>query len=99
MTEPASARRERRKSPRRRVLKGGKAIVANQHSVIDCTIRDVSDKGARLACGQVSALPPEFLLVFVTEHEMRDVRVVWRAADELGVEFVSPPRSTGHLRL
>jgi hypothetical protein len=39
---------EKRKTQRRRVLKEGKIIFADGMRVIDCTIRDMSDSGARL---------------------------------------------------
>jgi hypothetical protein len=91
MSESGSARPERRRWPRRRVLKRGKILYYDRPSVIDCTIRDISEGGARLLCSQSGLLPKEFFLVFVVEKEMRNARIVWRTAEELGVEFLSPP--------
>lgn len=90
MSDAGSARPERRRWPRKRVLKRGKILFHDRPSVIDCTIRDVSEGGARLVCSQAGLLPREFFLVFVVEKEMRNVRIIWRTAEELGVEYLSP---------
>lgn len=42
---------DKRKAQRQRVLKGGKIIFANGSFTVDCTIRNLSDKGARLRGG------------------------------------------------
>ncbi len=90
MSEAGDSRPERRRWPRKRVLKRGKILYFDRPSVIDCTIRDVSEGGARLVCSQAGLLPKEFYLVFVIEKEMRKARIVWRTAEELGVEFTAP---------
>ncbi|WP_395688756.1 PilZ domain-containing protein [Aestuariivirga sp.] len=89
MSDAGVSRPERRRSPRRRVLKRGKILFHDRPSVIDCTIRDISEGGARLLCSQAGLLPKEFFLVFVVEKEMRNVRIIWRTSEELGVEFLS----------
>lgn len=90
---------ERRAHPRHRVLKRAKAVFNGNNSVIDCVMRDLSQGGARLSCGSVAQLPDAFLLVFVAEREMRDVRVAWRSLSEVGVQFLSPPRPALRLLL
>jgi hypothetical protein len=89
---------ERREHPRHRVFKRVKAIFDNR-SVIDCVMRDLSVGGARLTCRQAALLPERFQLVFMTERDMRDVRVAWRGIDEIGVQFTTPPRKALHLLL
>ena len=39
---------DRRKTPRKRLLKEGKIVYADGLRVLDCTIRDMSAEGARL---------------------------------------------------
>jgi hypothetical protein len=90
---------ERRGSPRVRVLKKGKLIHSNNVSVFDCTIRDISDTGARLICEQTGLLPNELQLVFHAIREVRYVRVVWRRNGELGVQFLTPPRPASNLHI
>ena len=99
MTAAHAISHERRAHPRRRVLKKVKAVFNANRSVFDCIMRDVSTGGARLSCTQATQLPDSFALVFMTEREMRDVRVVWRSLNELGVAFQSPPRKALHLLL
>ncbi|MFN4144137.1 PilZ domain-containing protein [Aestuariivirga sp.] len=92
MTESENPVAEKRGTRRVRVLKRVKAVLHNNRTVVDCTLRDVSPEGARLLCGDPAVLPNEFQLVFTSERQARDVRVVWRRPDQLGVMFVSEAR-------
>lgn len=91
MTAAQTIEPDRRRHVRRRVLKHGKALFNDQKSIIDCTVRDLSEGGARLSCSQALSLPNAFLLILVADRQMRKVRVAWRRAEELGVEFLSGP--------
>jgi hypothetical protein len=85
---------ERRRYRRHRVLKRGKAILHDKSTIIDCTIRDVSDGGARLQIGQFCIVPSRFRLGFVSDGVIREtfeVSVVWRHADQIGVAFLVAP--------
>lgn len=99
MNQPQTFHPERRLSPRTRVLKRGKAAYLNKLSVIDCTVRDLSHGGARIACYHAGFLPKEFLLVFMLDRTMRDVRVIWRRLNEVGVQFLAEARDASRLRL
>jgi hypothetical protein len=90
---------ERRSAPRVRLFKKGKLIHPNNTSVFDCIIRDLSDNGARLSCDQTGLLPNELQLMFHALREVRHVRVIWRRPGELGVQFLTPPRSVPNLHL
>jgi hypothetical protein len=90
---------ERRTSPRMKVFKKGKLILPNNISVFDCTIRDISETGARLTCEQTGMLPNELQLMFHAIREVRYVRVVWRRSGELGVQFLTPPRPASNLHI
>ena len=77
----------RRGSHRARVLKSGKIIVSDKAPKIDCTVRDLSDTGARLIFPSTTfGLPREFKLV-IGEGSPRSCRVAWRTEKELGVNF------------
>lgn len=55
----------------------------------ECTIIDISDRGARLFVNN-SDIPDRFCLVIVSDKVTRqECRVVWRLGGEVGVEFVS----------
>ncbi|MCJ2055498.1 PilZ domain-containing protein [Methylobacterium sp. J-048] len=78
---------DRRASPRRRTLLEGHIEIAGG-GAIDCTIRNLSDGGARLLVVSVIGVPDEFVLSFGAAAERRSARVVWRKETELGVAFV-----------
>ena len=85
-------RPELRTARRQRVLKLGKILHVNNASTIDCKIRDISESGARLICGQQVAVPNEFRFVTQSDNIERDAKVMWRKGDEVGISFTSPPR-------
>jgi hypothetical protein len=77
---------------RQRVLKQGKILLANNLSVVDCVVRDMSETGARLLCGDQAAVPGEFRLVTPSDSLMREAKVIWRRDGQLGVRFAGPAR-------
>ena len=78
---------ERRKAARSRVLKGAKIIFGNS-SVIDCTVRNVTNSGARVQIANTVDLPGDMGLTFDGGRSFRPCRVVWRSVTETGVEFI-----------
>ena len=98
MSGQIDAAENKRVSRRLRVLKQGKMLLPNNMTVIDCTIRDLSETGAKLICGDPGAIPNEFRLVFIAERQMRDVKVIWRRPEQLGVHFTSELRKAPLLK-
>jgi hypothetical protein len=79
---------EQRIEVRHRVLKSGRIIVGGKAPKIECTIRDLSDRGARLVVpSSTFGIPAEFLLV-IGEAAPRPCRVVRRTLSDIGVEFI-----------
>jgi hypothetical protein len=79
---------EQRSEPRHRVLKSGR-ITVGKGPKIDCTVRDISEHGARLIVpSSTFGIPANFLLA-IGEAAPRMCRVVRRTMTEIGVEFVS----------
>ena len=72
-----------------RVLKGAKIVSMNQWSVVDCKVRDLSETGAKLICGDQIAVANEFRFLLPSENTIRTAKVVWRRGDLLGIEFTS----------
>lgn len=83
---------ERRIAARRRVLKGAKAIYGGYTFMVDCTVRDVSESGARLRVMGSVTLPESFSLYSPETQTMRPVRVTWRKANEVGISFEGEAR-------
>lgn len=77
---------ERRGTFRRTTLKGGEIVFNNLRSTVNCTVRNLSDKGAKLKVSSVLGIPDSFELVLAGQ-ERRQARVIWRSLNEIGVEF------------
>jgi len=78
---------EKRAKQRQRVLKSAK-IRLNRGGIIDCTIRDISEGGARLRVASPLGIP-EFVELVFGDETARPCRVVWRKEAQIGVEFQS----------
>ncbi len=66
----------------------GRILFNNRSSVLSCTVRDLSETGARIYFADVSALPPEFEL----EIPSRGLRVrswlAWSRGANHGAQFL-----------
>ena len=86
-----------RSAKRQRVLKDGKIVFNSNSSVINCTIRDISETGARIICDNPGGVPDECRLVTLSDNVIRDAKVMWRRGDKVGLRFTgdarrAPPR-------
>ena len=84
---------DRRKVPRRRVLKEGKILYADGIRVFDCTIRDISENGARLLIANTMGLPDKFQLFEKSSGLLYPASIVWRQTNSIGVHFDGPATS------
>jgi hypothetical protein len=84
---------EKRKTARRRVLKEGKIVFADGMRVFDCTIRDMSEEGARLLIANTVGLPDTFQLYEKSSGMLYPVTVAWRQPNSIGVQFTGPATS------
>lgn len=83
---------EQRRALRRRVLKAGLVAYNERHSTLSCTVRDISDTGARVRVeGSISA-PDTFDLIIQIDGLEASCEVVWRNGSECGVRFLGAPR-------
>ena len=78
---------DKRGSPRRRVLKSAKIVYNDGYSVLDASLQDVSETGARIRLLTPAVLPDEFYLHLADGRKLR-VEIVWKNAATLGVRFV-----------
>ena len=81
---------EKRRGPRRRVLKGAIVAYNDRRSTMPCFVRDISDTGARLRMDCSMSPPDTFLLIIELDGIEVDCEVVWRKQPDLAVAFVSP---------
>lgn len=103
----AQPQNERRLSPRRRGLRAGKVATVDASRSGNCTIRNLSTRGAKLTLEGRESLPSGAWLIVTKEGLALRTRTVWRHGRELGVDFVeahdleraAPPQLTGLRRL
>jgi len=75
------------KSLPRRVLKAGRIIFNNYTSVIDCTVRSLSEDGAGIDVTASFGIPPKFVLAIRSDGFETQCRVVKQTERHLDVEF------------
>jgi PilZ domain len=78
---------DRRHQPRARALKSAKIVFNSRFSTMDCTVRNLSPRGAKLIVGTQMGVPERFDLTFEADGSKRACRVIWRKEGEIGVEF------------
>jgi len=78
---------EARRVPRVRSMLGAQIIFNNKLSSIECHVRNVSPRGAKLIVGELLSLPQEFELNVPAKGKTYQAHVIWRRGDEVGVEF------------
>ncbi|HEX3494381.1 MAG TPA: PilZ domain-containing protein [Methylocella sp.] len=81
------AQEERRNKARRRALKGARIVLEGHWAAIDCTVHNLSDRGACLKVESPIGIPDTFDLVRDHPSFLRNCRVTWRKATQIGVEF------------
>jgi hypothetical protein len=84
---------EKRKNPRRRLLKEGKIVFADALCLMDCTIRDMSEGGAKLMISNTIGIPSSFQLYEKSSGKLYPATVAWRQCNVIGVKFDGPPTS------
>ena len=78
---------ERRQVQRTRVLKAAKIILNSHASVIDCTVRNLTNLGACVQVPSVVGIPDSFDLTFDSGRSSRNCRLIWRTENKFGITF------------
>lgn len=78
---------EKRDTRRRRVISFGLVVPDEKHPGLDCTIRDLSEDGARISFARNVTLPERFWLIDVRERTAFDVKLAWRIDLEAALTF------------
>ena len=79
------AMQERRKSTRRRTFLGGVLAFQGRYATLNCTIRNLSETGARIAINGSAILPDEFDFTITRNDRAFRARVVWRNTEAAGL--------------
>jgi hypothetical protein len=80
------AMNERRLAPRHRVFKHG-VLAFNSGGSVDCTVRNLSETGARVDVFNSVSVPKSFVLVIETDRFSRHCRSVWISDKQIGIAF------------
>jgi len=80
---------ERRPKARKRVLLTGIVAYGNGAHSFHCTIRNLSETGARLGVGSNAQFPSDFYLINIRDRVAHDVKLAWNKGTEIGVSFKS----------
>ena len=78
---------DRREISRSRTFLGGKVVINEAGSVIDCLVRNKSDDGCQIIVESQVGIPNNFELI-IKDDEKYPCVVMWRKADKIGVKFV-----------
>ncbi len=78
---------ERRSVRRKHALKGARIIFNHGSSSINCTIRDLSDGGAKLVVNSAADIPGTFDLRFDDGTPPRHCSTQWISGNSIGVRF------------
>jgi len=78
---------QRRHAIRQKTLIGAQVVFNDLMSTFNCTVRDLSDTGARLKLNAPVQIPQSFILRF-SDGRVRQCKVRRRNALELGIEFL-----------
>jgi PilZ domain len=79
---------ERRLKKRWRTVLKGQVVLNSSSSVLDCSVRNLSDLGANLVFANVSLLPQDFELDIPSRNLRVQARLVWSRGATHGVMFV-----------
>lgn len=88
VVNPLARATNRRAHRRRRVLKRGALILNNGFSRIDCTIRDISEGGARIVTDSMINLPKHIELLVTESGEKYTAQTRWQKDRQSGLMFV-----------
>jgi hypothetical protein len=75
----------RRRQERHRTLKSGKIIFNGNASIVDCTVRNLSEGGACVLVQSVVGIPESFVLLM--DDIKRSCNVKRRSANRMSVSF------------
>ena len=85
---------ETRQGDRVRALLRARIIFNNRNSTIDCTIKNISTSGAKVALSNTVTVRAEFDLEVPQRGRTFRAHIVWRDAEALGVRFIEGEPAT-----
>lgn len=78
---------ERRSEARRRSLLRASVVFGGGRSSMDCLVRDITSKGAKVKFAGPALVPPIFELRLLDRDDRHHARKVWVRDTEMGLAF------------
>ena len=78
-----------RRAVRKRTLLSGRVVYGEDDRVRDCTIRDLSETGARITLAKGEIIPTRVFLIDKRTATAYEARVTWIKAPDFGLSFVN----------
>ena len=75
-------------SERRRALLAGKIVWDDGAFTADCTVKDISESGARIQLGNRESIPNQVYFIERKSGAVHEAKVVWRHSPLFGLRFV-----------
>ena len=80
-------REMRSREARKRVLLQGCIVYEKGAKTVNCSIKDITDQGARVALPTDQMCPDSFFLIAINQGLAHQAHVIWRRAREIGLRF------------
>ena len=80
---------DKRIKPRMRTVLAARVEINNGDSTFDCTVRNLSDTGARIKVEAPHTLPETFQIYIIKSDVRYKCEIKWRTVTEVGVHFIS----------
>lgn len=90
---------DRRRTQRRKTYLGARVVFNHRQSTMDCLIRNMGDKGAKLVFTNAATLPDRFEVQVARLEKTLRARIAWRRQDELGITFLGSEESSNVIPL
>jgi hypothetical protein len=84
---PAPSLANRREASRPRALLSGMLVFGPSQFTADCTIRDLTEQGARVRVRDDIVLPEPIWLIHLNSGKAQRAVVAWREPPDLGLRF------------
>jgi hypothetical protein len=79
---------ERRTEHRRRILKGAVIKFNNGFGNLECVLRNLTSKGARISMAQTGGIPTQLQIHIAGERAPIEAVVQWRTSRDIGLSFL-----------
>jgi hypothetical protein len=85
---------DRRQNTRKKTYLGGRVVFDHRQSTMDCILKNLGPKGAKLVFAATAPIPDEFDIQVAHMERSFRARIAWRSHDEAGVAFLDQSATT-----